>query len=84
MKGHVRKYQLKHGDRRWAAVVYQGKRIAPDGKLRDSYRWIRGFPTQKAAQVELNKLLKSIGDGSYVEPSKQTVAEFGSENLRTL
>jgi integrase len=84
MRGHIRNYPLKAGGRLWAAVVYQGKRVARNGKLRDSYRWIRGFRTQKAAQTELNKLLKSIDDGTYVELSKQTISEYLDRWLTTL
>ena len=76
MRGHIRNYPLKNGEKRWAAVVYQGKRVAADGVLRNSYRWIRGFQTQRAAQTELNKVLKSIDDGMYIEPSKQTLSEY--------
>jgi hypothetical protein len=42
-----------------------------NGKLRETYRWIRGFHTQKAAQTELNKVLRSIDEGTYVELSKK-------------
>jgi hypothetical protein len=73
MRGHVRNYQLKGGGRLWAAVVYQGKRVARNGKLRDSYRWIRGFRTQKAAQTELNKVLKRSMTGPTLNcPSKRS------------
>jgi integrase len=65
-------------------VLYQGKRVAPNGKLVDSYRWIRGFQTQKAAQSELTKLLKSVGDGTYIEPSKQTLSEYLERWLSTI
>src|SRR5690349_4532733 len=84
MRGHIRNYALKNGEKRWAAVVYQGKRVARNGVLQDSYRWIRGFQTQKAAQTELNKVLKSIDDGMYIEPSKQTVSEFLEHWLNTV
>jgi integrase len=84
MRGHIRNYQLKTGGRLWAAVVYQGKRVAKNGKLLDSYRWIRGFQTQKAAQAELNKILRSIDDGTYVELSKQTVSEYLERWLNTV
>lgn len=76
MRGHIRKYHVKAGDKLWAAVIYQGKRLARDGRLTDSYRWIRGFKTEKAAQTELNKILRSIDDETYVEPSKQNFAEY--------
>jgi len=47
-------------------------------------RWIRGFETQKTAQSELTKLLKSKGDGTYIEPSKQTLSEYLSRWLNTI
>jgi integrase len=84
MRGHIRNYELKKGGKLWAAVVYQGKRVARNGKLRDSYRWIRGFQTQKAAQTELNKVPRTIDDGTYVEQSKQTVAEYLNRWLKTV
>jgi hypothetical protein len=84
MRGHVRKYEFKDGSKRWAVVLYQGKRVAPNGKLVDSYRWIRGVQTQKAAQSELTKLLKSVGDGTYIEPSKQTLSEYLERWLNTV
>jgi hypothetical protein len=49
--------------------------VAKDGKVQDAYRWIRGFHTQKAAQNELNRVLRSIDDGTYAEASKRTLAE---------
>ena len=84
MRGHVRDYDLKKGGKLWAAIVYEGKRVARNGKLRDSYRWIRGFRTRKAAQTQLNKLLRTIDDGTYVEQSKQTVAEYLDRWLATV
>lgn len=64
-------------------VVYQGKRSGKDGKLCDSYRWIRGFPTKKEAQTELNRLLKLVDDGTYVEPTKETVGAYLERWLNT-
>jgi hypothetical protein len=83
MRGHIRKYHVKAGDKLWAAVIYQGKRVARNGNLKDSYRWIRGFTTEKAAQTELNKILRSIDDETYVEPSKQNLAEYLHRWLNT-
>ena len=65
-------------------MVYRGKRVAKNGRLQDAYRWIRGFHTQKAAQNELNKLLRSLDDGTYAEASKQTLAEFLERWLATV
>src|SRR5437763_1624321 len=76
MRGHIRRYTLKTGAELWAAVVYQGKHFGRDGKLRDSYRWIRGFETRKAAGIHLSKVLTSIDNETYVEPSKQNLADY--------
>jgi integrase len=76
MRGHVRSYDLKNGEKRWAIVVYEGKCPGKDGKLRDSHRWTRGFRTKKQAQTELTRILKTFDDGSYVEPAKETLGEF--------
>jgi integrase len=84
MRGHVRSYDLKNGTRAWAIVIYQGKRPGKDGKLRDSYRWIRGFKTEKVAQSELIKQLRSIDEGSYIEPSKQSLGEYLDHWLDTM
>ncbi|HEX7361406.1 MAG TPA: site-specific integrase, partial [Bryobacteraceae bacterium] len=84
MRGHIRDYELKAGGKLWAAVVYQGKRVARNGTLRDSYQWIRGFRTQRAAQTELNKVLRAMDEGTYAEPSKQTVSEYLDRWLKTV
>lgn len=76
MRGHIRSYELKNGERRWAIVVYEGKRAGKDGNLRDSHRWTRGFRTKKQAQTELTRVLRTLDDGSYIEPAKETVGEF--------
>jgi integrase len=83
VRGHIRSYDLKGGATRWAVVVYQGKRSGSDGKLRDSHRWLRGFHTRKEAQTELTRILKSLDEGSYVEPSKTTLAEYLDRWLST-
>src|SRR5437588_4964640 len=76
MRGHIRSYTLKNGAELWAAVVYAGKPFGRDGDLRDSYRWIRGFKTEKAAGIELRRILTSIDNETYVEPSKHNLAEY--------
>ena len=73
MRGHIRSYQLKNGGKRWALVVYTGKRKGKDGRLRDAHRWVRGFVTKKEAQAELTRILKTMDEGSYVEPTKDTL-----------
>ena len=36
----------------------------------------RGFPTQRAAQAALNKVLQDLEERTYVPPSRQTLASF--------
>lgn len=84
MRGHIRSYELKTGKRAWAVVIYQGKHPDKEGRLRDRYRWFRGFGTQKKAQTELTRILKSLDDGIYIEPSKQTVASYLDHWLITI
>jgi integrase len=76
MQGHVRKYNLKSGDRRWAIVFYCGRRLEVNGAQKKVYRWTRGFKTERAAQTELNKMLKAANDGVYVEPTAQMLNEY--------
>src|SRR5690349_11434973 len=76
MKGHTRSYTLKDGTEQWAAVFYTGKRFGRDGKIRDAYRWIRGFRTEGDADRELRKMLSAIDNETYVQPSKQNLAEY--------
>jgi hypothetical protein len=76
MRGHIHGYSLKNGEKRWAIVIYQGKRTGADGKLHDSHRWTRGFRRKKAAQTELTRILRAIDEGSYIEPTKETLGEF--------
>jgi integrase len=83
MRGHIRSYQLKNGVKRWALVVYTGKRQGKDGHLRDAHRWVRGFATKKKAQAELTRILKAMDEGSYVEPTRDTLAEFLDRWLST-
>jgi integrase len=83
MRGHLHPYELKSGQRQWAVVIYEGKKPGKDGKLRDSHRWVRGFATKREAQTELTKLLRSKDDGSYVEPSKETLGSYLDRWLAT-
>src|SRR5690242_17009713 len=75
MKGHTRLYTLKDGTEQYAAVFYTGKRFGRDGKIRDAYRWIRGFRTEDDADRELRKMLTAIDNETYVQPSKQNLAD---------
>lgn len=67
MRGHVRQR-----GKSWCVVYDEG--VSEDGKRRQ--RWRGGFATKREAQAELTRLLGTIGDGSYVQPSKLTVREF--------
>ncbi len=76
MRGHIRKYFLKSGDKRWAVVFFCGKPITKDGGRKKIYRWTRGFKTEGSAQRALNQILKAADDGLYNEPTKQTLSEY--------
>jgi hypothetical protein len=39
MTGHSGSYDPENVERRWAIVIYQGKRTGKDGRLRDFHRW---------------------------------------------
>jgi integrase len=67
MRGHTRKR-----GKTWAIVYDQG--VDEEGKRRQ--RWKGGFRTEKEAQAELTRILGTLGDGSYVEPSKLTLGAF--------
>lgn len=56
----------------WSFVVDLGP--GPDGKRRQARR--RGFPTKRAAQEELDRLRVAAREGTFVEPSKTTVADY--------
>jgi hypothetical protein len=64
----------------WRRVVGRGglsrKKLRPRWQAQDSYRWIRGFETRKAAGIQLRKILTSIDNETYVEPSKQNLADY--------
>ena len=84
VRGHIRSYRLKNGDKRWALVVYQGKRAGRDGRPRDSHRWTRGFRTKKEAQTDLTRILRTIDEGSYIPTAKETLGEFLDRWLTTV
>ena len=50
---------------------------ALDGNRRRE--WHSGFPTEKAAEKERTRLLKSLDDGTHVAPTETTVAEFADK-----
>src|SRR5262245_13803 len=68
-QGHIR----QRGQRRWELKFDLG-RDAVTGKRISRYV---NFPrTKREAQAELNRLLNSRNEGTYVDPTKMTVAEY--------
>lgn len=63
----------RRGKASWRLKFEAGDRD-PSGKRRTRYVTVRG--TKKAAQAELIRLLSEIDNGTAVEPSKVTVAEY--------
>src|SRR5260370_7203767 len=69
MTGHVR----RRGARSWEIKFDIG--VDPlTGKRRIRYAAFKG--TKREAQIKMAALITSVGTGSYVEPSKSTVADF--------
>ena len=69
MKGHIRQrgknsFELK----------FDAGRDPATGKRKIQYASFKG--TKREAQIKLASLITSVGTGSYVEPSKSTVADF--------
>jgi integrase len=73
MRGHVR----KRGNS-WCVVVDVG-RDPETGKRRQT--WRSGFRTKRDAERELTELLGRVRGGTYVESSRETVADFLREWL---
>lgn len=69
MRGHVRKRGNK-----WSVVVYLG--YDENGKKR--YKWHGGFATKREAERFLASLVEKVHDGTYVEPTKETVGSYFS------
>jgi integrase len=51
--------------------------VGADGERKQTRR--RGFPTRKAAQAELTRILGSLEQRQYVAPKRQTLATFITE-----
>jgi len=68
VKGHVRKRGAT-----WT-IVYDIGRDPETGRRRQ--RWQSGFGTKRDAERSLVDVLGRLDIGSYVEPTKQTVADF--------
>ena len=73
MKGHIKERSPGH----WAIVLDIND--AETGKRRR--KWHSHSGTKRQAQDECARLIASMNGGSYVEPSKQTVAQFLDEWL---
>jgi hypothetical protein len=68
MKGHIRERSPGH----WAIIL-----DIPDpdtGKRRRKWHSFKG--TKREAQIESASLISAINGGSYLEPSKTTLAQF--------
>ena len=68
MKGHIR----ERSPGRWAIVL--GVRDPETGKRKRKWHSFHG--TKREAQVECSRLVTEFAQGSYVEPSKTTLAAF--------
>jgi integrase len=68
MKGHIRERSQGH----WAIVLD----IRDPGTGRRRRKWHNFAGTKREAQVECARLVAALSGGSYVEPSKTTVAQF--------
>ena len=73
MRGHVRKRGTT-----WAVVIDIG-RDAATGKRRQ--KWHSGYRTRKEAERALTDILTRLERGSYVNPSRQSLAAFLEEWL---
>jgi integrase len=68
MKGHIRERSPGH----WAIIL--DVRDAETGKRKRKWHSFRG--TKREAQIECSRLVTELSQGSYVEPSKTTLAAF--------
>jgi integrase len=68
MRGHIR----QRGPRAWAIVLDLGRDA--QGKRRQKWHTVHG--TKKDAESELVKQLNALHTGTYVEPTRITVAEY--------
>jgi Phage integrase, N-terminal SAM-like domain/Arm DNA-binding domain len=68
MRGHLRERSPGH----WAIVLEQ--RDPSTGKRKRKWHSFKG--TKRQAQTECARLIATMKDGTYIEPSKITVAQF--------
>jgi integrase len=75
MKGHIRERSTGH----WAIVLDIGEIDPKTGKKKRKWHSFKG--TKREAQTECSRLITVLDQGLYVEPTKQTVAEYLDEWL---
>ncbi len=63
---------IKRGNK-WTVVVDAGRDPATGKRIR---RWHSGYPTKKEAQSARTEILAQLQTGTYVPPSKITLAEY--------
>jgi integrase len=68
VRGHIR----KRGKDSWQIVIYRGR--DPDGRRLYDYHTVHG--TKSQAAKKLTELLRQLDTGRYVEPSKESLAEY--------
>jgi len=69
MRGHIR----KRGKNSWSLVVELG-RDPLTGTRRQKWITVRG--TRKQAEARLSEVISSLERGAYVEPTRDTIAEY--------
>ena len=73
MKGHIRERSPGH----WAIVIDVRDQQTGERKR----RWHSFKGTKREAQVECARLVASVGQGDYLEPTKTTVADFVASRI---
>jgi integrase len=68
MRGHIRERSPGH----WAIILDQ--RDPATGKRKRKWHAFKG--TKREAQIECSRLITAVTGGTYLEPSKTTLAEF--------
>ena len=75
MRGHVDKREGKRGTS-WYYIVDVGRDEAT-GKRNQKMK--RGFRTRKEAESAMRKVISALEDGTYVLPSRKTLAQYFEE-----
>src|SRR5678816_3869959 len=71
VRGHIRPVRKGCSDD-WYVVLHLGN----DARGRSKHRWVRVKGTKKDAQRAQARLLASFDTGTFVEPTKTTLAAF--------